>query len=356
MLLSLTNMLLFIMAGFTLMYLIYRPQINKFEQSLDLTVPMLPIIYMLALYGIGSIVAWIVANKADFVEPLTATRVLLPLGCAVAIYTAFWLFDEWVFDLTVLLAIALTVWAQPIGEGNPYPNLPHFAVQGIAFVFGAAFCLGMRILNILPHTVSMPLICISAGLCVLCLVGASPAYIALCAALLIGIYGAYLTLNYYEIKIDLDDGACVVMSYLVCNLLLMNLGEFSFPSCIIFTTFLWAEILVAIWRRLMVTHSGFLRENTNYYAATEKFTLQGLSIIVMRICVVLLFMGWFQLFAINQYSLLIVAFGLALWLNNSNGKRSANTLKEINQEFVSELKQNIEETKNLLTGHKKDGE
>ncbi len=356
MLLSLINMLLFAMAGFTLMYLIYRPQINKFEQSLELTIPMLPILYILGLYAVGSIGAWFVADKTDFIESLTVTRVLVPLICAGAIYLAFLMFEERGFDLTVMIAVGLTVWLQPIGEGNPYPNLPNYVVQGIAFVFGSAFCLGMRTLNILPHVVSIPLMCVSAGLCILCLVGATPAYIAFCAALLIGIYGAYLTLNYYEIKIDIDDGACVAISYLVCNLLLMNLGEFGFSSCIIFTTFLWAEIAVALWRRFMVTHSGFLRENTNYYADTERFTLQGLSVKIARICIVLLFMGWFQLFALNQYSLLIVAFGLALWLNGNNGKQSANSLKEINREFVNELKQNIEETKNLLSGQKKDGE
>ena len=356
MLLSLMDMLLFMMAGFMLMYMMYRPQIIKFEKSLELTIPMLPILYMFGLYAIGSIGAWFVTSNTDFIEPLTATRVLVPLGCAAAIYAAFWMFDEWAFDLTVVLAVALTVWLQPFNEGNPYPDFPHFAVQLAALVFGAGFCLGIRVLNILPHTVSVPLMCVAIGLCVLCLVGASPAYIAFCAALLIGIYGAYLTLNYYDIKIDLDDGACVVMAYLICNLMLMNLGEFSFPSCIIFTMFLWVEIVVALWQRYMVTHSGMLRENTNYYTATELFTLQGLAVMIMRICIVLLFVGWFQLFSVNQYSLLIVAFCLAMWLNNTNGKRSANTLKEINREFVSELKQNIEETKSLLSGHKKDGE
>ena len=356
MLLSCINMLLFIMAGFMLMYLVYRPQINKFEQSLELTIPMLPIIYMLGLYGIGSIAAWFVAGHSDFIEPLTLARVVVPLGCAVAIYFAFWLFDEWLFDLTVIAAVGLTVWLQPLGVGNAYPDLPHYVVQGMAFVFGVAFCLGMRVLNILPHTVSMPLICVCAGLCVLLLVGSTPAYIAFCGALLLGIYWAYLTLNYYDVKIDLDDGACVVMSYLVCNLLLMNLGEFCFTSCMIFTMFLWMEIVVAIWQRLMVTHSGLLRENTNCYNATDIFTLQGLTVNILRVCVVLLFMGWFQLFAVNQYSLLIVSFALALWLGNFNGKSGRATLKEINKEFMSELKQNIEETKNLFTGRKKDGE
>ena len=356
MLLSLVNILLFVMAGFVLMYWLYRPQIGKFGQTMDLTITMLPIIYMVGLYILGSVVAWLVAGTGDFIEPLTAMRVAIPILCAVAIYAAFWLSDERIFDLTVMVAVGLTVWLQPLGEGTPYPNLPDYAIRLIAFVFGVCFCLGTRILNILPHTVTVPLICVSLGMCVLCLVGSAPQYVALCAGLLIGIYGAYLTLNYYDVKIGLDDGACVTLAYLVCNLLLLNLGEFCFPSCVIFTTYLWAETAVAIWRRVMVTHSGLLRENTNYYAATEQLSLQGLSTMILRICIVLLFMGWFQLFAVNQYSLLIVAFCLALWLNGTNGRRKVGTFKEINREFVNELKQNIEETKDLLIGRKRDGE
>ena len=118
--------------------------------------------------------------------------------------------------------------------------------------------------------------------------------------------------------------------------------------------FLWVEIVSAVWRRLFVTHSGMWRENTNYYEAAKIYTLQGLSANILRICVVLLFIGWFQLFAANQYSLLIVAFFLALWLNNLQGQRQPNSLKEINREFVTELKQNIQETKELLTRKTKD--
>jgi hypothetical protein len=120
--------------------------------------------------------------------------------------------------------------------------------------------------------------------------------------------------------------------------------------------FLWAEILTALWMRFMETHSGMLRENTNYYRLANLLTVQELSVTILRICVVLLFIGWFQLFSVNQYSLLIVAFGLAFWLNSSGGKGSPATIKEINKEFVEEFKQNLEETKNILTRNKKGGE
>lgn len=356
MLVSLLNMLLFACGGFVLMYFMYRPQVNEYEQTLEFKLPMLPLPYVLGLYALGTIAMYFAVGVNDFIEPLTLARVLVPLLGALFIYIAFWVFGGLVFYVTVISAVALTVYLQPLGVGAPFPQIPHYLLQISAVILGAVFCLGSRVINILPHTVVIPFLTVLCGICTLCLASSSPLFVGFGAALLAGILSAYLTLNYYTVKIDLDDGACVALAYLVCNLLLMNFGEFSFPSCIIFTMFLWVELIAAFWRRMFVSHSGLWRENTNYYVAAEIFTLQGLSANILRICLVLLFIGWFQLFSVNQYSLLIVAFGLTLWLNNTHGQRNAQSLKEINKEFVAELKQNIKETKDLLTRKTKDDE
>lgn len=356
MLISLLNMLLFACGGFVLMYFMYRPQVNEYEQTLEFKLPMLPLPYMLGLYALGTVAIYLAVNINDFIEPLTLARVLVPLLGALFIYAAFWVFGGLVFYVTVISAVALTVYLQPLGVGAPFPQIPHYLLQISAVILGVVFCLGSRVINILPHTVVIPFLTVLCGVCTLCLASSSPLFVGSGAALLIGILSAYLTLNYYTVKIDLDDGACVALAYLVCNLLLMNFGEFSFPSCIIFTMFLWVELIAAFWRRMFVSHSGLWRENTDYYVAAEIFTLQGLSSNILRICLVLLFIGWFQLFSVNQYSLPIVAFFLTLWLNNTHRQRNTQSLKEINKEFVAELKQNIKETKDLLTRKIKDDE
>ena len=64
-----------------------------------------------------------------------------------------------------------------------------------------------------------------------------------------------------------------------------------------------------------------------------------------------MFFGWFQLFSVNQYSLLIITFFVILWLNTTMGQnllQTPKTLKEINSEFVKDIKQNLKETKETI--------
>ena len=356
MLLSLMNMLIFGMVGFLLMYTVYRPLLNKFALTQELSLKFFPMPYMAGIYVIGTIVAYLFTDNKDFIEPLTLLRAFLPLVLAGLIYAAFLFFGEISFCLTVAVAVGISVWLQPLGAGVEMWGMPPYLARLVVFIFGVMFCLGMRILNILPHTVIIQLSAILFGLCVLCFVGASPLFVALSAAVLMGILCAFLSLNYYEIKLDWDDGTCVAISYLVCYLMLLNVGEFSFPSCVVFTMLLWVEIIMALYRKYILSSAGMLRENTNCYNGAEIFTLQGLSANVLRVCAVLLFLGWFQLFSINQYSLLIVSFCIALWLGSALGRVQPTSIKEINKEFISDLKQNIAETKNLLSRQKKDDE
>ena len=115
-------------------------------------------------------------------------------------------------------------------------------------------------------------------------------------------------------------------------------------------------ISVALWNKYVVFRSGRLAENTDFYLAAQQFSAPALTFNILRICFIILFIGWFQLFASNQYSLIIVSALFSLWLCHSLGhpNSGARTLKEINKEFVKDLKQNIAETKEIFTKHHKE--
>ena len=349
------NIILFMLSGFLAMYSVYKRAMNKYLQSLNLNLKSLPVLYIVPLYALAAVLAYFVAGSNDFVEPLTLPRAFLPIVFAGLIYAASIFFGGTVFVLTVATAVGITVWIQPLGIGAPF-NLPFWAVRLLVFGFVVIYCLYSRIMNLLPHTFIIPNILILIGMWILTFIGAMPLYVSLCAAALAGILFAYLNLNYYDVIIPLDEGTCAVITYLVSSLLLLNLGEFCFPSCVIFTMLFWAELIVAICNRLFITHSGTLSENTYYFFAAQRHTLQVLNSNIIKIGVILLFIAWFQLFAVNQYSLIIVALCIAVWLNGILGKGgiAANTFKEINRNFISDLKQNINEAKSLLNRTKKD--
>lgn len=351
----LINITAFALCAFLMMYFIYRPVMDKYTQTLELKFSSLAFPYMFAIYAVCSLLAFFTLKLHDFIEPLTVTRVLVPLCFAALIYAVSLTFSAKILYLVVALALGVTVWLQPIGAGNAYPYEP-LLVRGAVLLFALIFCLGMRILNILPHLFVLPNLIILLGMAVIALLGGMPLYIAVCAITLAGILASYLRMNYDSVVIDLDDGACVAIAYLICNLLLMNLGEFCFPSCVILTMIFWAELLTAIYNRLFVTHLGTLSENTHYYFAAQHHTIQGLFFSVVKLGLVLLFIAWFQLFSINQYSLALIAFCMVIWLNGMLGQTEASpsTFAEINRKFISDLKQNIKEAKDILNSGKKD--
>ena len=351
----LSNIVVFMLLSFLAMYFIYKPVINKYTQTLEINLYSLVFPYVLAIYTICAIAAYFTLETDDFIEPISLLRVLAPPILAAAVYASTLLFSKRVIYAFVAVAVGITVWLQPIGIGNAFPFAPLWVRFGL-FVWALIFCLGTRIMNILPHTFIIPHLIISGGLIMLALIGASPLYIAVCAAVMLGILSAYLSMNYYSIAIDLDEGSCVAVSYLICSLLLMNAGEFCFPSCVIFTLIFWAEILAALYNRFIVTHIGTLSENTNYFFAAQRHTLQTLTSAMFKIGIVLLLLAWFQLFSINTYSLPLIALLIVLWLDGTLGRKTNTpyTIADINRQFVSDLKQNLNDVKKLFNSDPKD--
>jgi len=351
----LSNIAVFMLLSFLAMYFIYKPAINNYMQTLEIKLSSLVFPYVLAVYTVCAVAAYFTLETNDFIEPITLIRMAAPPILAAVIYTAVMLFSKSVIYGIVAIAVGITVWLQPIGIGNAFPYDPLLVRLGL-FVWALIFCLGSRIMNILPHTFVFPNIVILGGLIMLALIGASPLYIAVCAAILIGILAAYMSMNYYSISIDLDDGSCVAISYLICSLLLMNAGEFCFPSCVILTLIFWAEIFAALYNRFIVAHIGTLSENTNYFFAAQRHTLQTLSTAVFKIGIVLLLLAWFQLFSVNPYSLPLIALCIVLWLDGTLGRKENTpyTLSDINRQFIRDVKQNINDFKKLFNSETKD--
>ena len=346
--------LLFAAFGFAVLFSVFRGLISVYNQTLQSDFRMEPLPYIFGVYILGLIGAYFLVGTDDFVEPLNLLRIVFPLIFAVMIYVSYMIFSKPMFSLVVVACVAVTVFLQPLGDGTSFHPLPHWSVQILAIIFGSIFCLGAVILNFLPHTYILVQIITLFGLCMLGFIGGTPLYIALSAAILLGALSGYLFNNYYEIKINFDDISSIVTSYLVLNLLLMNLGEYSFPSCIIFTGIFWGELIMALYNRFFVSRSGTLQENTPYYLAAEQFNLYTLTTGIIRIGIISLFIGWFQLFSTNQYSLIVVAILFCIWFDSSLGHKikGFGSLKEVNKEFISDLKQNIAETKKLLQKNK----
>ena len=334
--------------GFGAMWYLFAPKIKLFEKTLDMSISMLPFLYIWGFAALGMISGYFLSSNYDFVDSLTWKRILIPLGLSMVIYFAYIFLRPMLYRILIVACVAVMVSVQHIESVAIMPDFPVWAIQLIIFVLAAGFCLIAPVLNGLPHTFIVPSVAILFGLSLMSVIGAAPVYFAYCSAIIIGCLAAYLYLNFYTVKIEFDNPTCCATAFLICNLLVMNSGEYCISSCFMLTLIFWVEFIAAVWRRYFVTRSGLLIENTNYFWLATHASAQITVTSIAKICVVLLFLAWFQLFAVNGYSLPVVTFIIVYWLNGSIGNSPKKTLKQINKEFVENLKQDIEETKKAL--------
>ncbi len=340
--------LILLLFSFAAMYFSFAPQVKIFEKSGNFTFFMQPILYIFIIYAFGTISAYYLGENNDFIAKPDILRVVLPLVCTIFIYVAGLFFGEKAKAFVLLLSIIGCVFLQPL-EAKFVPfGINEYLFKILAVIFFFVFCFYYKILNILPHTIFVVSTTMLIGVSLLSFVGGAPLYLAYVCALLIGSLCGFLGVNLHSLKIELDNLSCSILAFLICNIFILNISELSFSSCIIFTMLFWAELALSIYNKFFVNEKGNLLENSHLLAVAQKLTLNTLVSNLFKIGLVCMFFGWFQLFSINQYSLPIISFFIVIWLDNSMGAnllRTPKSLKQINSEFVADIKQNLKDTK-----------
>ncbi len=339
----------FILLGFIAMLSIYTPIANKYMQTLQIKPFMLPFTYILIFYTIGTFINYFGFENTDFVSSLTLSRAFMPLLFALIIFISSMICSNITFSFIIIACVTGTVFLQPISDGFPFSDYPLWAIRLALIVLFSIFCIFYGILNYIPQVMIVYSSIILLGISLLSGLYAAPIYLALSSALLLGSLGGYLGINLNFVKIPFDNGSCCALAYLISSIILLDTNEYSFSSCLIFTSVFWCELLTALWRKFVITKSGSLTENTFYTLAAQKYSMQILLTNVAKICSIGIFLGWFQLFAINQHSLILVSLAITFWFNYSflhpTGKQS---LKKANQEFIANLKESVNDVKSVF--------
>lgn len=342
---------LFMLLGFFGMFFLYAPIADKYTRTLEIKPYHAASFSIFFIYAIGAIGGYFIVPQNDFINDIGIQNVVVPLFLACTVYFAQTTLNTLPANIITTLCVAGCVVLHPLTPESVPFNTNIWLFKIALTIFFSVFCCYYHAINAVVHTTVIPSIAMMIGLSILGVLGAAPVYLAICAALLIGILSSYLITNANEVKIGLSRADCSVIAFLISNLFILDGGEISFPSCVVFTVIFWTELLRAAWKRVFITKSGLLEENSHYYKAANNVPLPILSKNIAKVCGVCLFLGWFQLFSINQYSLIIVSFLIIFWLNGSvdniysTGKQS---IHDINKEFFNNIKQSINEAKDNI--------
>ena len=137
---SLLIYILLCLFGFILMRFTFTPIIRKYSQTLEITPMMLPFGYVLMFYAVGAALIYFLLPSTDFVVPLTAVKVFLPIVLAGVIFISSMFFSQFLWAIIVIICVAATVFIQQYGEGFLYPILPMYGTQICLTIFFSVFC------------------------------------------------------------------------------------------------------------------------------------------------------------------------------------------------------------------------
>ena len=290
----------------------------------------------------------------DSIAAYSMEEFLLVLGASLLIYLA----DAKKFSpLIIILGCIAGAYILPqdflLFDGRLPLIADRLAIVAIWFMI--SFC--WQYLNGMNGLVCLQTTIICLGLITLYFVGAAPFILALYSLVLLGCTLALLSYNWFPAYITLSSGLCQALGFICVWLLLKASQEGLSSSSLILLAYFAVEMISALIRLIIPEGSRKIAHNTNYYIAVHSgLTPQTALFSVAKILTLLLILACFQIYSGNFFSIpllgLAVCFVFAYRIRNWDEKPQ--TLKEINAEFIEDVKEGIKEIKDTLSSKKGD--
>lgn len=313
-------------------------------------------LYFLPIYVACTLIfipAYFINSQIDFIYGINLLTVLVPLLATLAIWS-FSIFEKlkkytWA---AILLMATICAFFLP-SELRVLPaEVPFWLDRCVLIALWFLLSNFYYLLNGLDGILGLQNLSIGIGLCILYLLGASPQFYGMVALGFSTSAIAYLIFNWYPSKVNLSKGAAQTWGFLAGWILMSSSAEGTGPCAIILIAYFVIELFNATIKKLLLRDKySELVSNTTYFQAN----ISGLSphkigaFLVKLQCVFLILSG-FQIYAPNSFSLPILSFIIGAWFLTKlqNWQTPNKTLRQLNHDFVEDIKQDIDNFKNDL--------
>lgn len=209
--------------------------------------------------------------------------------------------------------------------------------------------LGSRVLAGLTGVFSLVMSMLTFGLFLVACFGGIPIYLGLMSMAMFGAFVCIFQFNAFQLHLKINEGAMMSATFLVCMLLLGGVNELAGPSMLILPLYIIAELLWSLCAQYILRRKETdLCFNAVYWSAFQKSANIGLIYtIILKICIINIVLSCFQLYAQNAFTLPLLALIINFWLLsklNVAGQEES-TLKDINNNFVENIKTEIDDIK-----------
>lgn len=231
-------------------------------------------------------------------------------------------------------------------------TLPSLAGQLLAALIWTAIALSLRLLNGCPALAAAQTAGAGIGILILSFIGAAPFALGFEGACLAATAVAFLPYNWYPAVLELKDKGADLLGFVLGGLLIYCAVEGAAAPAVIFIMLLICETVFALLQKLtFLPVFANLKANTAYAkAAASGLNPAIIAGHVLRINVLMILFGCFQVYAPNQFSLPLVCAVVTAWqmYRLMNWSTLTSGLKETNRAVVNELKKNFSDFKDNL--------
>lgn len=321
-----------------------QPQTTSWKSDAFLPFLSITILAFILFFALGN-------NPQDQIFELSLTEFSITLVAFIGLYiSAFSKYANRLSFALLLVFATLCSLLQPQDFALFQGYLPLWADRLCTIVLWVVFAWCFRYLNGIDGMATTQASSLVAGLFIISIMEGLPILYGNFSISFLGASLALLVYNWYPAKLMLKDNSCTTLGFMLGWLIILSAREGMGGCALIFITYYILEILWALGNKLVNDKGNFV-SNTLYYQTNTSglspaITCQSIA----KLLTILLVLGCFQVYAPNNYSLPIASAFITLWFMNKlhNWQNQPQSLKEINQEVIQEIKDNVENIKKII--------
>jgi len=313
-----------------------------------------PYIYIFLILLTGFVfVGFFAADFKDLIVPFRFIWLLASFLFAGVIYFLFLLGIDKLVNLGVILLsfVGAFGFVDRSSALDLIPVAPWLTIAGIAIIM-SMITLSARVLIGLPGIFAMVMVMLSLGLILIACAGGVPFYLGLMAAVMFGVFACVFQFNKWERQLKINEGAVISFMFLFCMLLLQGVNELAASSMFILTIYVLLELLwSSFFYYLLRSREPHLFYDTVYFSIFERgVLLSSVYTVVFKLCAINIVFALFQLYAQNAFTLPCLGLVINFWLLSKvfYADNETKSIKEINKNFVEDVKKEIVEIKQHL--------
>ena len=284
---------------------------DEYDVGLD---PLLPVFGSMLLGAIG--VLFFFNEQADAINDYGYWDFILPFILGGLIYFCYMLNIGMITNIVIFASALLMSFIQP---DDFYLELGELSVWQERIVIAIVIFIitkGLSLLNGLGGVGALQVLAVLIVGTIMAYFGALPILLGYVALAYCGAIGAFLSFSFPPEKLVITNGGWGAIGFVLASFMLYGCTEQAEVSMIIACSYLFTEVGIALYNRVILNKKRELGYMYTYYweIANEDEYDKPVVIGVMKIFFIDMLLALFQLVAYERIALLVFAFAINLWM------------------------------------------